>query len=40
MIGSYVQVQVYTTAKAPGTTFYVTGPQVNKGSSTPAFQVQ
>lgn len=40
LIGSYVQVQVYTTVKAPGTTFYVTGPQVNKGSSATAFKPQ
>lgn len=40
MVGTYVEVQVYTNARTPGTTFYVTGPQVNKGTSTTAFEPQ
>lgn len=40
VIGSRVNVQVYTQAKVPGTTFYVTGPQVNKGASATEFKRQ
>lgn len=39
-VGSYVDVQVNTNVLLPGTTFYVTGPQVNKSTSVTAFKPQ